>query len=210
LTEVNGYRAFVDENGIKNNLFRSLFIVLGKEKYNLLYANVQDGNIFSKDDNKLLTLFRQIQSARTSEDYISVYNYIYELYAEKIEKTLKTNQNNDNLFGIYAREIVQLQQNALFNNDSRRYLPGLERIISLIYEKAEEYYNYIEERISVNKSEVNGSEEDRRRMERFETNRANECMNNIKGSIEMMRIQRENQVLEYMGLTEKGIYIGSN
>lgn len=128
------FKALVGEGGIKNNLYRSLFAVLGDEKFNLLYEQFNNGQ-----ENILIDITSQIENATTDEDIKKVYNTIYQLYAKKMEDTLRTDENIAYLFNRYSKEIVKLQENSLFNEQNNQYLPELERIIELYQQKVQEY-----------------------------------------------------------------------
>jgi len=128
------FKALVGKGGIKNNLYRSLFSLLGKEKFNLLYEQFNNGQ-----ENILVDITSQIENATTDEDIINIYNIIYQLYAKKMEDTLRTDENIENLFDRYSKEIVELQENGLFNKHEGQYLPELERIVELYQQKVQEY-----------------------------------------------------------------------
>lgn len=132
--EQGEFKALVGEGGIKNNLYRSLFTLLGDKKYNLLYEQFNNGQ-----ENLLIDITSQIENATTDEDIIKVYNTIYQLYARKMEDTLKTDENIELLFDRYSQDVVKLQENGLFNEKNNQYLPELERIIELYQQKVQEY-----------------------------------------------------------------------
>ena len=48
------YKVHVGENGIKDNLYSTLFALLGDKKYNLLYENFQDDDPLKSKENILL------------------------------------------------------------------------------------------------------------------------------------------------------------
>lgn len=128
------FKAFVGKGGIKNNLYRSLFAVLGEEKFNLLYEQFNSGQ-----GNILIDIANQIENATTDEDILKVYNTIYRLYAKKMEDTLRTDENIAGLFDRYSKEIVELQKNGFLNEQNNQYLPELERIIEMYKQKVQEY-----------------------------------------------------------------------
>lgn len=140
LISLGEFKANIGENGIKNNLYATLFALVGKERYNLLYENFNNGNA----DNVLLKFHRLIKSATNENDIISIYNEIYELYAQKLENNLKTDENIDYLLNRYSKEIVELQRNGLFNEKEQKYLPQLERIIDIYNERIKAYVQAID------------------------------------------------------------------
>lgn len=133
------YKTSTSENGIKDNLYCSLSTVLGDKKFNLLFENF-NGNA----DNVLAKFYERIEHSSTDEEFISIYNDIYELYATKLETTLKTSENIDILFKRYKTELIQLQENALFNETTQSYPSSLEKVLTIYKEKVQEYQNIID------------------------------------------------------------------
>lgn len=84
LISIGDYKAQINTNGIKDNLYSSLFALLGEEKYNLIYENFQGDNSLSAKDNVLLKFHKQIEEATTDEAYMDIYNNMYDLYAQKL------------------------------------------------------------------------------------------------------------------------------
>jgi len=145
IVNVGGYTVQIGENGIKDNLYASLFTLLEDEKFNLLFENTQDNNSFDKNENILLKIHRQISDAKTDEEYIEIYDKIYELFKEKIDKNLNLNQSIDTLFSRYSNHIVELQKNAAFNEDTKKYLPSLESVINLYNKKVMDFEKIVDE-----------------------------------------------------------------
>lgn len=83
LISIGNYKTQTNTNGIRDNLYSSLFALLGEEKYNLLYENIQGDNSLSAKDNVLLKFHKQIEEATTDEEYIDIY-IIYMLKNLKI------------------------------------------------------------------------------------------------------------------------------
>lgn len=83
LISIGNYKTQTNTNGIRDNLYSSLFALLGEEKYNLLYENIQGDNSLSAKDNVLLKFHKQIEEATTDEKYIDIY-IIYMLKNLKI------------------------------------------------------------------------------------------------------------------------------
>ena len=183
------FKALVGKGGIKNNLYRSLFEVLGDEKFNLLYEQFNNGQ-----ENILIDITRQIENAATDEDILKVYNTIYQLYARKMEDTLKTDENIELLFDRYSKDIVKLQKNGLFNEKRNQYLPELERIIELYQQKVQEYVVVIdkitEEDIQRNLSEGRDYDTSRRFAQRI----PNMYKTELYGQENRIITQREKQV----------------
>lgn len=160
------FKVLIGKGGIKNNLYRSLFAVLGDERFNLLYEQFNNGQ-----KNILIDITNQIENATTDEDIKKVYNTIYQLYAKEMEDTLRTDENIELLFDRYSKKIVKLQENGLFNEKSNQYLPELERIIKLYQKKVQEYVVVIdritEEDIQINLSEGRDYETSKRFAQRI-------------------------------------------
>jgi hypothetical protein len=145
LVSVNGnYKAAVGKNGIKDNVYSSLFTLIGEKKYNLLYEKFQDNNLLDTDNNILLDFHKQIEKATTDEEIIDIYDNIYELYNKKIDGNLKINENCESEFNRYSKEIVELQKNGLFDAENKRYIPKLEKIINTYNEKVQTYEKEID------------------------------------------------------------------
>jgi hypothetical protein len=137
--EQGEFKAAVGLGGIKNNLYRSLFVLLGDEKFNLLYEQFNNGQ-----ENILLDITGQIENATTDEEIKKVYNNIYQLYEKKMEDTLRTDENISHYFDRYSKDIVKLQENGIFNEKNNQYLPELEKIIELYQQKVQEYVGVID------------------------------------------------------------------
>lgn len=156
---IGEYSVEVGNNGIKDNIYASLFILLEDEKFNLLFEEIQQENSFDKEKNIMLNIHRQISEAKTDEEYIAIYDRIYELFKEKIDKNLNLNQSIDTLFSKYSNHIVELQKHALFNENTNRYLPSLESIIELYNKKVMDFEKVVDETTS-KKLELELSRED--------------------------------------------------
>lgn len=207
LISIGDYKINVGKNGIKDNLYSSLFVLLGNKKFNLLF---QADNSSKESENILLSIHKQIQGARTEEEFISIFNYIYELYMEKIDNELRTNQLSDYELSTYQKDIIELQSLGLFDEKRKRYIPVLEQLIDLYKVKAEEYKKYIDE--AVEKRIKSASIEENRRKKlgyRYleetdircqEENRANEFKKKLVAGLDE---QRKKQALEYAKISEK-------
>ena len=198
LVDINGYKANVGTEGIKGNLYSSLFTLLGDEKYNLLFENFNN-----ETDNILLDFYKLIESATNESDIVNIYNKIYELYADKLESTLKTDENIAFLFERYSKEIVELQRNALFDDKEQKYFPKLEQIIDIYQQKAHIYEQEVdkvtEKEIQKYLSEGRTTEQATKWAERVPNiykKELNEQKNRMNG-------QRKNQVIEYKKLQEE-------
>ena len=134
VVNVGQYKIATSKNGIKDNLYCTLSTLLGNKKFNLLYQD------FQKTDNNLLVKFyNRIEQASTEDEFINIYNDMYELYVQRLEDTLRTNENIDFLFSEYKTELIQLQENALFDMENNSYLPVLEKALTIYKNKAQEY-----------------------------------------------------------------------
>ena len=198
LVDINGYRANVGTEGIKGNLYSSLFTLLGDEKYNLLFENFNNGT-----DNILLDFYKLIENVTNESDIVNIYNKIYELYADKLESTLKTDENIAFLFERYSKEIVELQRNALFDDKEQKYFPKLEQIIDIYQQKAHIYEQEVdkvtEKKIQKYLSEGRTIEQATKWAERV-PNMYKKELNEQKNRINE---QRNNQVTEYQKLQEE-------
>lgn len=134
------YTINTTNNGIKDNLYCSLQSLLGDRKFNLLFINFEDTN-----NNIVANFSDRIEKATEEADFINIFNDIYNLYAQKLEDNLRTDENIDTLFKSYKKEIIELQKNALFSSSSKSYLPGLESVINIYKKKALEYQEIIDE-----------------------------------------------------------------
>ena len=191
------YKAHVGENGIKDNLYSTLFALLGDKKYNLLYENFQDNNPLNSKDNILLKFHKQIEEATTDEDFINIYNSIYELYAQKLEDTLKINENIESDFDRYSKEIVELQKNGLFDEKNKRYLTGIEQIIDIYNGKVQAYLQEID-KITENEIQRNLKEGRTREVaERFAQRIPNMYKKELSEQQGRISTQREKQALQY-------------
>lgn len=197
------YKVNVGENGIKDNLYSTLFVLLGTQKYNLMYKNFQNSSPFYIDDNILFRFYRRIENATTDEEFINIYNDIYELYAQKLKDTLKINENLETKLDRYSKEIVVLQENGPFDPQTKKYLPGLERIID-IYNKSVEAYKQEIDKITENDIQINlekgytqeEAENFARKIPDFYKKRLNEQQRRIS-------IQIEKQVVQYTQLSRE-------
>lgn len=140
LINIGEYQANVGTDGIKYNLYKTLFYVLNEKYYNLLFENFQD----SDNGNILIEFYNKIEMANNEQEIIEIYDEIYQLYAQKLERTLKTDENLAIFFDGYSEEIAMLQKIALFNKRTKTYLPSLERIIDIYNKKVEEYEKEID------------------------------------------------------------------
>ena len=137
----------VGSNGIKGNLYESLRVLFGDETFNLLFEEYQNEQISfltdSSNGNKLVKLYNKINSANKESEYFSIYKEIYELYNKKMEERLITDENIDSELEKVSKEIIQLQQCALFNSENLRFHPDLENIIDNYSGKVQEYKEFI-------------------------------------------------------------------
>ena len=198
LVDINGYKANVGTEGIKGNLYSSLFTLLGDKKYNLLFENFNNGT-----DNILLDFYKMIESATNESDIVNIYNKIYELYADKLESTLKTDENIAFLFERYSKEIVELQRNALFDDKEQKYFPKLEQIIDVYQQKTHIYEQEVDK---VTEKEIQKYLSEGRTIEQA-TKWAERVPNIYKKELNeqknRMNEQRKNQVTEYQKLQEE-------
>ena len=198
LVNINGYRANVGTAGIKGNLYSSLFTLLGDEKYNLLFENFNNGK-----DNILLDFYKLIESATNENDIVNIYNKIYELYADKLESTLKTDENIAFLFERYSKEIVELQRNALFDDKEQKYFPKLEQIIDIYKQKARIYEQEVDK---VKEREIQKYLSKGRTIDqatKFAERVPNIYKKELNEQKNRMNEQRKNQVTEYQKLQEE-------
>lgn len=121
--------------------------MLGDEKFNLLFQELENNNSLDSNDNIMLQIHKQITQATTEEEIMSVYDTIYQLYENKMQKDLSRNENIEYLFNRYSEQILQLQDNALLDKTNNKYLPSLERIISLYQERAIAFENVMQEKV---------------------------------------------------------------
>jgi len=134
-------------NGIKGNLYESLRILFGDEAFNLLFEEYQNEQISfltnSSSGNKLVELYNKIKSADKESEYFSIYEEIYELYNKKIDERLVTDENINSELEKFSKEIIKMQQCALFNSESSKFHPNLENIIDNYNSKIQEYREFI-------------------------------------------------------------------
>ena len=203
LIRVNSnYKASVGKKGIKDNLYKTLFTLLGDKKYNLLYEKFQD-NVFNQKDNILLKFHKQIEKATTEEELINVYNSIYELYIQKLENTLKINQNIESDLDKSSKEIVELQENGLFDDKNKRYSNMLEQIINIYNERVQAYLKEID-KITENDIQKNLKEGKTREIaEQFAQRLPNMYKKELNKQQNRISIQREKQALQYKEIDEK-------
>lgn len=201
LISIDGnYKVHVGENGIKDNLYSTLFALLGDKKYNLLYENFQDNDSLNSKDNILLKFHKQIEEATTDENFINIYNSIYELYAQKLEDTLKINENIESDFDRYSKEIVELQKNGLFDEKNKMYLPGLEQITDIYNKKVQAYEQEID-KITENDIQRYLKEGRTREVaEQFAQKIPNMYKSELSEQQDRISTQRENQALQYLDL----------
>lgn len=144
---IKGFSTNVGDNGIKGNLYESLRILFRDESFNLLFEQYQNENISfltdSSNGNKLVELYNKINNADSENEYFNIYGQIYELFSKKMEETLITDENIDHELGKFSKEIIQLQQCALFEQDSLTFHPKLEDIINRYNVKVQEYRDFI-------------------------------------------------------------------
>lgn len=198
LVDINGYKANVGAERIKGNLYSSLFTLLGDEKYNLLFENFNNGT-----DNILLDFYKLIESATNESDIVNIYNKIYELYADKLESTLKTDENIAFLFERYSKEIVELQRNALFDDKEQKYFSKLEQIIDIYQQKTHIYEQEVDK---VTEKEIQKCLSEGRTIEQAKkwTERVpNMYKKELNEQKNRMNEQRKNQVTEYRKLQEE-------
>ena len=188
IINVSNFHVKVGKNGLKNNLYSSLFILLGDKKFNYLYEG------FSKNSNILLDISKQIEEASTEDEIVNVYNNIYELYAKKIEDTLKTDQNIERDFDKCSKEIVELQKKGLFDIEKGKYSKGLERIIELYNEKANEYVARIDKITQQDIQENLDEGRDLETAKRFAEFTPNKYKAELNEQIERITKQREKQL----------------
>ena len=196
LINIGEYQANVGKNGVKYNLYKTLFYVLANRYYNLLFRNFQDAD----SCNILLEFYNKIESANDEKEIIEIYDEIYQLYAQKLKRTLKTDENIAYLFVAYGNEIVRLQKIALFDKKTKTYLPSLERIIDVYKKKVEEYENEIDISIERDAPKYDYDEFVRANL----IIEANEYKKDLRKQQSRIDIQREEQALEFAGIKKKG------
>ena len=144
---IDEFTTKVGNNGIKGNLYESLRVLFGDETFNLLFEEYQNEQISfltnSSNGNKLVELYNKINSANKESEYFSIYKEIYELYNKKMEERLITDENIDSELEKVSKEIIQLQQCALFDSENLRFHPDLENIIDNYNTKVQEYREFI-------------------------------------------------------------------
>ena len=196
LINIGEYQANVGTNGVKYNLYKTLFHVLADRYYNLLFINFQDAD----SGNILLEFYNKIESANDEQEIIEIYDEIYQLYAQKLERTLKTDENIAYLFVAYGNEIVRLQKIALFDKKTKTYLPSLERIIDVYNKKVEEYENEIDISIERDAPKYDYDEFVRANL----IIEANDYKKDLRKQQSRIDLQREEQALEFDEIEKKG------
>ncbi len=147
IVTIGEYKTTVGKSEIKGNLYSTLFTILGEEKYNLLYEKFNDNN----EDNILLKFYDKIENIANESDIIAIYNEMYELYEQRLESNLKTDENISTLFNRYSKEIIELQKNALFDENNKKYIPGLENIINLYNQRVNDYIQEIDKSAEIDR-----------------------------------------------------------
>ena len=211
LINIGEYQANVGTNGIKYNLYKTLFYVLNEKYYNLLFENFQD----SDNGNILIEFYNKIEMANNEQEIIEIYDEIYQLYAQKLERTLKTDENLAIFFDGYSEEIAMLQKIALFNKRTKTYLPSLERIIDIYNKKVEEYEKEIdasiEKFVQEYEEEIDASIE--KDVQEFDLGdfirndlirEAHDYKKDLRKQQSRIDIQREEQALEFDEIEKKG------
>ena len=196
LINIGEYQANVGTNGIKYNLYKTLFYVLNEKYYSLLFENFQDAD----NGNILLEFYNKIEMANTEQEVIEIYNEIYQLYAQKLERTLKTDENLALLFDSYSEEIAMLQKLALFNKKTKTYLPSFERIIDIYNKKVEEYEKEIDASIEKEVQKYGLADFVRKDLMKD----ANDYKKDLRKQQSRINIQREEQALEFDEIEKKG------
>ena len=105
-----------------------------------MYEKFQNGS----ENKNLLEIHKLIKDAKTEDDIKNVYNMIYGLYLEKMEKDLNINEDIEGLFYKYSRQISYLQKIGLFNEQDKSYLPKLEEIIKLYNEREKDFESRVD------------------------------------------------------------------
>lgn len=190
---VGEYKANIGKSGIKGNLYRTLFTILGEEKYNLLYEKFRNDD----EDNILSEFYNRIENITNESDIIAVYDEIYCLYEQKLESSLKTDENIAILFDRYSKEIVELQKNALFNEKDKKYLPKLEEIISLYNQKAKDYIQAIDKSAEIDKEQYLKKGRTLEEATMFSRRIPNMYMKELNEQQNRIDIQREAQAVEF-------------
>ena len=198
LYSIGQYKVQVGSNGIQDNLYQSLFTVLGKEKYNLLFTQFQKDKSFSQEHNLLYDIHSRIKNATSDQDFVAIYDTIYETYAKKIERNLKTDQNIEHLFQRYAKDIVKLQSLAPYDEATKKYLPTLEHVMKVYYAKQDEYGQNIDK---VTKERII-KDQQRGNPIKVISELANDSKNLLKERKEEIEEQREKQLREDKELEE--------
>lgn len=196
LINIGEYQVNVGRNGVKYNLYKTLFHVLGNRYYNLLFINFQDAD----SSNILLEFYNKIERASNEQEIIELYDEIYQLYVQKLERTLKTDENLADLFDSYSNEIVRLQKVALFNKRTKAYLPSLERIIDVYNKKVEEYEKEIDASIVKDVQKYDLDDFVRKDL----IIEANDYKKELRKQQSRTDIQREEQALEFDKIEKKG------
>lgn len=202
---IDNYKTMTDKNGIKNNLYNSLFSLLGEKKYKLMFT--QYANEENEKSNDLIRIVEKIEKANNNEEFKLIYEDIYELYSQKLENTLNVEENIELEFREYSKEIVELQKNGLFDENTKSYLPGLERVISIYNSKAMSYESKIDviTQNSIKEEIEQGSTQEQA------TIRANFIPNMYKQKLDEQRIaidkQRENQLSQMERIKRDNYFI---
>ena len=203
ITTIGDYTTNVNNNGIKDNLYASLFTVLENEKFNLLFEETQKENSFDEKENILYKMHKQIEGAKSEEEIMKVYDDIYNLFAKKIDNNLNLNQSIDILFSRYSGHIIELQKNALFNKKTHKYMPSLENVINIFREKTKGFELVVDETTAKKLEkelarEGSNIEAERNWHEKFSGSFKQELQTNV----DKIDIQRKEQCNQYKELKE--------
>ena len=154
IIDIGKYKVNVGNNEIKGNIYESLKTLFGNETLNLLFEQYQNENISfltdSKEGNKLVNLFDKIQNlnnnlqgGQAEKEVLSIYDEIYNLYNEKINEQIVTDENVAFKFKIISNEIIDLEKNSLIDVENGKFLNSLELLIENYKRKEKEYEQFI-------------------------------------------------------------------
>ena len=193
ITNIESYSLKIGKSEVKGNLYRTLYTILGDEKYNMLFENFQNG----KEENPLAKFYNKIENIKNESDIIDIYDEMYALYEQRLSETLKTDENISSLFDQYSKGIVELQRNGMFADKEKRYLPSLENIITLYNQRVRDYIQEID-RIAEEDKERNLREG--RTLEqatRFSRKIPDWYIGQLKEQQSRIDIQRDTQAMEF-------------
>ena len=187
LENIGKYTIKTNKNGIKDNLYCSLEALIRNDKFNQLFNECE-----KSDKNILIEFSNKIEKANKEIDFKKIYIDIYKLYAQKLEKTLKVDENIDLLFKRYQEEIIELQENALFSSEDKKYLPELENVITIYEQKAKKYQENIDRvtEIKIGK-EIQNRNIEPEKIRLWNENFANKYKDKLQNEINEINYKRE-------------------